>query len=248
MPSRSAAAPLQQLSHKPLMLVVGGKTRLGDALMSEIRRTGNPVLLLARSTADASTFAQRFPDVTVLGDFQDLTNLPASPETCVAICALGPVHPTRPSFESDAAALERDLATLARVICCCSGRVHVILVSTVLALAPGRDRCYYGGFKNLVESMLARMIASRPDARLSVLYAGRLVSSSRRSTIAASTRYSSLARKLLQVSAGERAQNCLVGIDARLWLALRCLRLGASVLTGRLLAMPLSQRDGDARA
>jgi hypothetical protein len=100
--------------------------------------------------------------------------------------------------------------------------VHVLFISSVLALAPRRDRHYYAGFKCLNEGALNAMIQDHENARLSVLYPGRCVDRkpSYPSPSRLYTTYQALAEKMLSVlSSGER--RAIIGIDARLWLALR---------------------------
>jgi hypothetical protein len=219
-------------------VVLGPKTRLGREV---VRRLGAaPVLAVARDGGDVSAVAA----ATGLGtlDIVDastgklgarVAELGDGPVRLV-VAALGPVHPVEPDFESDLAAVRRDLAYVDEVLA--SGRtVEVVLVSTVIALAPGDDRRYYGGWKSLLEQLLEQHVA-RHGASLAVVYPGRL-----RSGRAAQpwqrvhASYDRLARVVLDAdtSAGVRRT---VGADSRIWLAVRSISFALRSLglsTGR---------------
>jgi hypothetical protein len=203
-------------------VLLGPKTRLGRAVV-DVRR-GSPLLAVARDAADAVSVA----DATGLGpaavvDASDGTlaeRVRALGDGTVrlVVAALGPVHPVEPDFEADLAAVRRDLGYVDEVLAC-GRRVEVVLVSTVIALAPGDDRRYYGGWKCLLEELLQQRV-DRHGARLAVLYPGRLRAGRGGlpwQRLHAS--YDRLARVALDPDLG--AVGRTVGADSRIWLAVR---------------------------
>ncbi|MCX6408093.1 MAG: hypothetical protein NTV28_14345 [Propionibacteriales bacterium] len=208
----------------PLVLV-GPRTRVGRSLLA--LREG-PVLAVSRDAAD--TAALQGADVLdVAGDDVD-ARLAGAPAVDVAVCALGPVHPGVPDHDRDVAGLRRDLGLLRRVLGAADGRpVRIVLVSSVVALAPTPDRRYYGGAKSLVEQLLLELVAAHPHARLDVLYPGRLLAAGERTRPwhrlhARFDRVAALVEQALRSSqpVGRRR---VVGLDARLWLLVRSLSL-----------------------
>ena len=125
------------------------------------------------------------------------------------------------------------------------GDVHVVLVSTVVALAPSRDRAYYAGFKNLAEVAVADAFRGLAWARLSVVHPGHLSASPPASLAGRlATPYAALARLLLKMSGSSTASSRVVGLDARLWLFTRMLFLLSCALAPGWRSMPIPQRDG----
>jgi hypothetical protein len=149
----------------------------------------------------------------------------------VALCALGPVHPGPVDLDADAAAIRRDLDFVAAVLSAADGRpVRVVLVSSVVALAPGPDRRYYGGVKAQVEQALVSLLANYPTVTLDVLYPGRIVDADERTRPwhrlhADFARVAALVERALRAGTARRR---VVGLDARLWLAMRALSLVVS--------------------
>ena len=105
-----------------------------------------------------------------------------------------------------------------------------MLVSSVVALAPKRDRGHYAGWKNLVESRV-REIAAERGATVSVLYPGRLVAQGpqKRWRDFVHTAYPKLAG-VVETSSNPHPADRIVGLDARLWLLTR----GAVLASGTL--------------
>ena len=126
------------------------------------------------------------------------------------------------------------------------GDVHVVLVSTVVALAPSRDRAYYSGFKNLAEVAVADAFRGLAWARLSVVHPGHPSASSSSASLTGrlATPYAALARLLLKMSGSSTASSRVVGLDARLWLFTRMLFLLSCALAPGWRSMPIPQRDG----
>lgn len=217
------------------LLVIGPLTRAGRSLVAS---HDGPVLLGSRSDADARALAdlghdaERVVDLTS-GELE--ARLPADGRLSVAVCALGPIHPDRIDMERDTVAYERDLGVL-RDVYAATKTLRVVLVSTVIALAPGDDRRYYGGWKALVEQQLVALTATHVDARLSVLYPGRIAEGAGRLGSAAllHTTYHRLAAVIGGELAGQGRRRVL-GLDARLWIAARAL----GVLVGALRPRPV---------
>ncbi len=222
-------------------VIVGPKTRLGRELVA--RLAGSPVLAVARDAADAEVVAALpgFRDATgvqvVDGAAGGLTAAVAalgSGPVRLVVAALGPVHPETPRTAYDAAGVARDLRFVEQVLA--AGRpVQVVLVSTVIALAPGQDRRYYGGWKSLVEQQLQQLVDDRVaaggEAELSVLYPGRLLDAAeRRGRLRLHTSYARLASAVLAVSPGRPVARP-VGADSRIWLWVSSISLALRSLT-----------------
>lgn len=217
----------------PVDVIVGPKTRLGAELLRRVAGDGGHAVALARHERDAQDLAAL--DHVLAGQHDDAAfrEALAGRPVRVHVCALGPIHPEQAS-PTDSAAAERELATLERIMQAADGGVHVVLVSTVIALAPGADRRYYGGWKAVVEQRLAELVDRHSNATLTVLYPGRLVAGrdARRPWQLAYTTYGRLAALSL-AAATHPGRNRLVGADARAWLLLRSVALAVSSITGR---------------
>jgi hypothetical protein len=169
---------------------------------------------------------------------QSLFEWPEAVESVVIHgCALGPIHPTRPDWDRDAASTSRDLSWLRQLLQVYSRvPVHVVFSSSVLALGPGGERGYYAGWKCLIEATIAETAAQHGRARVSVLYPGRLVESRslRRPASLLHSTYAHIARVMIASGSSSRPRRTLVGLDARLWLLLQGLRSAARALASRL--------------
>lgn len=215
-------------------VVVGPRTEYG-ALLVERLAGRERVLLVARHDADeVALAAATTPDggVSVVRP-EDVGAALAGGEgpVRVVLAAAGPVHPEEPHLAADAAAAVRDVQVAADVLAL--GRAtQVVLVSTVLALAPGDDRRYYGGWKGLIVQQVRHLVDTTPGATLTVLYPGRLAGGpsgrGRRGL------HSDRARLVdLTLGADPREHRSqVVGIDARIWLVLRSISIALRSLTG----------------
>ncbi|MCW2790497.1 MAG: hypothetical protein JWP56_2800 [Aeromicrobium sp.] len=212
-------------------IVVGPRTRLGRALVSAAVERGEPVVAVARHAEDAAALAGSGAEIVLASDHVE----PHGRRVRVLVCALGPVHPTDPGTPvdpaADTSAVERDLAIVDRLLAA-APTATVVLVSTVIALAPGPDRRYYGGWKNVVERAV-RELAHRHRAEVAVLYPGRLVAdvSVTRPWHRLYTRYTRLARRVEEAAAAA-PRSRVVGLDARLWLLVRGITIALGSVTG----------------
>jgi hypothetical protein len=160
----------------------------------------------------------------------------------IVVCALGPVHPEEARAVADAAAFLRDLDFVHRLLAAISGRpASVVLISTVIALAPGEDRRYYGGWKCLVEQQLGESIDRlAPRASYSVVYLGRLADERPgRAVPGLHATHAGLACRVMDLAEGQ-SRSRVVGIDARLWMAVR----GLAILAGSLRPHRAAPRPG----
>lgn len=234
-------------------VLIGPRTRLGRAVLDELR--GQPVLAVARDAAHAAQVAQLpgiSPDDVVDaagGQLRDRVAALGDGPVRLVVAALGPVHPETPRTSYDAAAVVRDLDLVEQVLD--AGRpVRIVLVSTVLALAPGEDRRYYGGWKAVVEQQLQELVdvrtAAGGDATLSVLYPGRLLEASqRRGRLRLHTSYTRLAGIALSSAAGS-ATGRPVGVDSRFWLLVSSISLALrSLRPSTRRSVPPSPRPGE---
>lgn len=208
-------------------IVTGPRTRAGAAVVERALANGDSVHVLARHADDHAALSGG--DVTVLRVDQDVDLLGAGDGPVrLVVCALGPVHPdvAHADAELESAHVRRDLGAIERLLVATSGRpVGVVLVSSVIALAPGSDRRHYGGWKCLVEQRLASVVArTSPRATFSVVYPGRLVDGpARRRVPGLHTTYRGLAAAVDIL--GRSARTRISGIDARLWLVMHGARL-----------------------
>jgi hypothetical protein len=186
---------------------------------------GDAVHVLARDAADSAALSGG--DATVLRIDQDVDLLGADDGPVrLVVCALGPVHPGPARVGLDAEHAARDLGAIERLLAATADRpVGVVLISTVIALAPGPERRYYGGWKCLVEQQLADLVAAAsPRATFSVVYPGRIVDGPvRRVLPGLSTTYRGLAATIDRLGRSPRTR--VSGIDARLWLVVNAARL-----------------------
>jgi hypothetical protein len=232
-----------------LTVLIGPKTRLGAELISQL--TGEPVLAVARDATDAAVVAALpglGPSAVVDGSTPGLSqrvqeSATASGSTSVrlVLAALGPVHPEQPNTAYDAAGVTRDLGFVEEVLA--SGLpVQAVLISTILALAPGEDRRYYGGWKALIEQQLQQLVDDRNAAggrcSLTVFYPGRLLDQKLRTRqLRVHSSYARLARAALATSP-DQSTGRLIGMDTRIWLWVRSISFALRSLR------PTSTRSG----
>ena len=220
-------------------IVIGPRTRAGLASSELSRARGDEVFLVARHDADAVALSGS--DATVLRTDSDVDLVGAGPVR-ILVCALGPVHPDEVRTDTDTAAFLRDLDVIRRLLVAAHDRaVSVVLISSVIALAPGTDRRYYGGWKCLVEQQLAETVRrTAPHATMSVVYPGRLVDGpARRPLPGAHTTYGRLATTVDHLADGpSRAR--VSGIDARVWMLVNSIKI--LIRTVLPMGSPLSGR------
>ena len=227
---RPVTAMATQQTTAVTTVVLGPKTRLGSALLAGADPTTYAV---ARDDSDRAELASC--GATVIDAHTSGPMLDTRPSALrIHVCALGPVHPETARPEDDASFVDRDLDLVARLLGEADGReAHVVLVSSILALAPAADRAYYAGWKNVVEAKLASIVAAHPGGRLSVLYPGRLLAAEERTKPwhRMHTTFERLATLMTDVSEGP-ARSRTVGLDARIWLMTRSASLVVTSLSG----------------
>ena len=208
-------------------IVVGPLTRAGQAVTARATERGDRTHVVARHAGDSAALSGG--DATVLRIDQELDLLGVGDGPVrIIVCALGPIHPDEVSSDDDHAAFVRDLDVIERLLLATAGRpTGVVLISSVIALAPGADRRYYGGFKCLVEQRLGEVVA-RADATLAVVYPGRLVDRPSRSPLALHTSFQRLA--VTAESVAGTSSSRISGLDARLWLLVNAARLVATTI------------------
>ena len=214
-------------------VVLGPKTRLGSTLLANAGPDA-AVYAVARDDLDRTELASSGATVIDAHSSGPLMHDTRPSSLRIHVCALGPVHPESARPEDDASFVERDLDIVARLLGEAEGReAHVVLVSSILALAPAADRAYYAGWKNVVEEKLASIVAAHPGGRLSVLYPGRLMTAEERTRPwhRMHTTFERLATLMNDVSEGP-ARSRTVGLDARIWLMTRSASLVVTSLSG----------------
>lgn len=212
----------------PVHVVIGPRTQLGAALLSRLE--GQDVLAVARHERDVQALSDVAGARVVLAA-DSAGAVAGQTDLVLHVCALGTIHP-EPPRPDDAARFETELATIDALVAATTGSVRIVLVSTVIALAPTPDRRLYGGWKNLAEEHLDR-IAVRHGARVSVsvIYPGRIVAPSERSGLSdrISSTFEKVARRLL-AEAARKPRRVVVGVDAKVWSALRAMSLVVHVV------------------
>lgn len=212
----------------PVHVVIGPRTQLGSALLARLE--GQDVVAVARHERDVQALTSLAgARVTLAADAPGV--LAADTDLVIHVCALGPIHPEDPRPD-DATRFEAELAPIEDLVAATSGSVRIVFVSSVIALAPTPDRRLYGGWKNLAEEHLDR-IALRHGARVSVsvTYPGRIINRSERSGLSdrLSSTFEKVAQRLLS-EASRRPRRVIVGIDAKVWSALRAMSLVVHVV------------------
>jgi hypothetical protein len=226
-------------------LLIGGKTRLARALAVQARAAGTPVRVLHRSPAEQTALMPHYPAAELLSADALAPAGAGHPWLGVVVCALGAVHPGCPAPATDLAEFSREAAALGTLPGALGPGLHVVLVSSVLALAPQRDRSFYGGSKNLAEATCASVLRDHPNARLSVVYPGRLVEARHASQPGSwlATPYRTLSLRLLMLLRHGQPVSRTVGLDARLWLLAAVPRMLCGALLPQQTSAPLAQRD-----
>jgi len=223
------------------LFIFGGRTRLARELYLQATQAGLSVFVLFASAGDRAVLLQHYPEGAIVD------SLPTSArEVAVVVCALGLVHPASPDAHAHLGKFAAECETLSELAAGYRGQLHLILVSTVIALLPGRERAYYAGFKNLAEAMAAAACRRCPGSLLSVLYPGHLVEKRGGRGLASllATPYDRLTLLLVKVIGSKQPTARVVGADARLWVVARAFSLLASALRPGLRITPLQSRDG----
>lgn len=236
-----------QHSSKPAAwLIVGGKTRLAMSLFEAASASGRDTFVVYANADEHAALLALYPASALLEASQRIEGR----SLCVFVCAFGLAHPEKPDPQRHSERLLHDAALLFALVRTHAGGVHVLLVSTVIALAPPRDRCYYAGFKNLAESVVAAQLQGLAGAMLSVFYPGRLVERRSRSGPAGvlSTPYRTLVRQMVAAARGCSEVNRIVGIDARLWLMANAIRMLLRSMGLSVGTLDLHSRDGISRS
>ena len=214
----------------PLHLVMAPRTRLAASLLARTD-PGRDLAIVVRHDGDEQWAAETYPGIARVRTDAARPLAAAYDDVVVHACALGAMTPVPTStLADDSAALVRDIDFIGRVVDHGSPSVHVVFVSTVLALSPRRERQYYAGWKCIAEYELVRRFRANPAVRVSVVYPGRITEerSLRAPKSMIYTPYDALAARLdrLGREGGEFRQ--VVGADARAWLAVRGIRTMSS--------------------
>jgi hypothetical protein len=222
-----------------LVVVFGPQTALAKHLLASDWASESHLLLVARNGEEAAILSSYYPRTEVVtGDKAELQW--STPSTARAatfvLCAFGLIHPAVPNWTSHATAMSRDIKTITNLIKQCRARtINVILVSTVLAAAPSRNRAYYVGWKYLSEMIVESVIAKHRDVRFCVLLPGRLVE---RRTLAQPlsllhTSYAALTHTIIETARIPKTRRQVIGLDARALMMIRGLRLMVDGVLGR---------------
>lgn len=208
-----------------LVVLFGAQTRLARALLRLPQMRRHDLLLVARHEEEARILTSRIPRARILRVWRDdPPPVLGADRVAILACALGVIHPGESHFSAELGDAERDVGVLERLTRAYAALpLRVVLVSSVVALAPARARASYGGWKSVLEGAVASIVAASPQGSLAVVYPGRLVERrevSRPGTLLAS-RYQNLAAWLLRAALRDDDLRATHGWDARLWLAAR---------------------------
>ena len=168
-------------SNRSLTVILGPKTTLAGALLSSLDHPPEGLLLVARHASEADELARRYPGIAVLPPSPAGNPLPEGVSSVVVYCcAVGPIHAGKPEWTEDQENASANLDALIRIANAYRSRpLHLIYVSSVLALMPRGTNTYYSGWKNIIEAGLQELIAPCERASYSVFYPGRLVTEKR---------------------------------------------------------------------
>jgi hypothetical protein len=234
----SAETPEENRVVPMLVVILGPQTRLARSLLSSPSwGSETAFVLVARGIEEYEAVKLAQPGATVYRAWEPESPLPEADEAvAVLCCAFGVIHPesVAPSFDLGRAGADfRTLETILRRYS--DLPIHLVLISSVLALSPRRGREYYAGSKNVVEALLRHVAERSRTVRLSVFYPGRLVGtrSLRSPASFLHTSYQELAENVVWNVRQTRPREVVRGLDSRLWLAARSVRLLWSALTGR---------------
>jgi hypothetical protein len=208
-----------------LELIMAPRTRLATALLAT--PSARERAIAVRHEADEQWAAETWPGLTTVRTDAELPFATHYDRIVVHATALGRMTPTAHStLGHDAAALVRDIDFLERLVQSQGSELHIVFVSTVLALSPRRERQYYAGWKCVAEYELVRRFQQVPRVTVSVVYPGRITEerTARSPKSALYTPYSALARRIIAIGSDPTAVRQVVGADARAWLAARGLK------------------------
>ena len=106
------------------------------------------MLLMPRDAQERTALAVTVPEADIApteGDVVRRNDRGDHEAVVVCACAAGLIHPGTPRWSDDASAAGRDIALITRLLNTYAALpVHVVFVSSVLALASRRGRRYYG--------------------------------------------------------------------------------------------------------
>ena len=220
-----------------LVVVIGPQTRLAKAVLnSSSWRSGTTFLLVARHAEEYEALALAHPRAVAYRGWDPESPMPDADAVAVVCCAFGMIHPAAVAASADLRKIGTDYVTLERIVRRYSERpVHVVLISSVLALCARPGREYYAGWKNVVEGLVRHAAEGGQRRHVSLFYPGRLVDTTPRASarVFPHTSYPTLAEKVVTAVQESCPVNSVVGLDARLWLMLRSVGLLWSALTGR---------------
>jgi hypothetical protein len=221
-----------------LVVVLGPQTRLATALLNSTSwHPGTAFLLVTRSIPEYEAVKRKYPSMALYRSWDPDSRLLEENETVTVLCcAFGVIHPGSVEASGDLQKANAGYRTLEMLLRTYSGLpVHLVLISSVLALCPRPGREYYAGWKNVVEGLLRHIAATRRGVGLSVFYPGRLVEANTFGSPSSwlHTSYQQLAEEVVSHVQHKQSRAAIVGLDSSLWLAMRCLWLVWSALTHR---------------
>jgi hypothetical protein len=220
-----------------LVVVLGPQTRLARAVLGASSwGKGAAFAVVARNAGDCDAATGARPGVALYHAGEPDSSLPHEDEAvAVVCCAFGVIHPGAPHMSDDLDRAQADCEAVDAIARRYSDLpLHVIFVSSVLALCPRPGREYYAGWKNVSEALIRQSAQRHGRAGVSVFYPGRLTDEERLGPMTfLHTRYSDLAEMIVSAVRHNRSGDTIVGLDSRLWLARRSLGLFWAALAGR---------------
>jgi hypothetical protein len=221
-----------------LVVVIGPQTRLAKAVLSSSSwGSETTFLLVARNIGEYEAAKLAHPRAALYRAWEPEARLLEEDEAvAVLCCAFGVIHPGAVAASADLQKTGADYLTLETILRKYSDLpMHLVLISSVLALCPIPGREYYAGWKNVVEALVRERAEKHRTVRLSVFYPGRLIETARldRPSAFLHTSYHRMAEHVVSAVHKKQCLNVVVGLDARLWLAARSFGLVWSALTGR---------------
>ncbi len=222
---------------KSVLVIYGPRTRIAQAVLQRNEITnGKTLVLVARHDAEADEMRQKYP-LSIIADRCDVIKLLAPARSVTILCcAAGPIHVPDAGFRSEKPDSFEDVKSIENIINFYrNADLNFILISSVLALSPNRNRSAYAGWKLYLEGTISQHLQQCSSSRLQILYPGRLIGK-KTFTNPPSICYSTFDFVAACISIADsqvQSSRRLIGLDARIWLLINRVLALLKYLVGR---------------
>ena len=203
-----------------LAVIFGPLSSLGRGLLETKWADKTKLLLVARHQRDKERLAALHLHAEILTAWKESWELGRGyDQVIVFCCTLGMARPRIPSWSDDISEASRDIEFLERILRAYRDLpIHVILVSSILALSPRGKNTYYAGWKDVIMASVECLVHQYPYGYLSVLYPGRLINRTvfHKPSSFFSTTYNRAVKTLLKMQKYSKSYEKIIGLDAHL--------------------------------